>query len=543
MQNLVDSEAGKARHVRGISVAADVSPESSGSESPAALVVSLVLSDPDVVAAVCEHAEGPSRTDFLLTALKVGVLSLRAARGTLDGDTLRREGDRLMDELGTRLNTWRGQFEERVSGSLSHYFDPHQGTFMERVHRLTKADGDLANVMRQQVQDARSNLSTVFEQFIGENSQLLRMLDPSADNQLVATLQRTLDGAVEAQNRAILGQFSLDNKDGALVRFLNELTAKHGDINNALAKNLQAVVAEFSLDDENSALSRLVTRVESAQENLAAELSLDNADSALQRLQKMLGDHYATIITKQTELAARLEGAIATMAARREAAFKGTQHGLDFEEALRNHLREITQAAGDILEDTGMTTGLKPNCKVGDHVVTLGPEKLAAGARIVIEAKENASYDLTRTLEEAHTARTNRQADTCVFVHSVKTAPPGIPDFQRYGRDIVVRWNADDDALDVWLQAALMVATALAVKAASHDRQDAASFEKIDRAIERIRKALEGFDEINTSANTTRSAAEKILNRARLMQESLSSQIQAIVDEISKVKEETSTSV
>ena len=214
---------------------------------------------------------------------------------------------------------------------------------------------------------------------------------------------------------------------------------------------------------------------------------------------------------------------------------------MDFEDALRDHLREVTQAAGDILEDTGTTTGLKPNCKVGDHVVIVGPEKLAAGARIVIEAKENASYDLAKTLEEAHTARINRQADTCVFVHSVKSAPPGIPNFQRYGRDIVVRWNADDDALDVWLQAALMVATALAVKAASHDKQDAASFEKIDRAIERIRKALEGFDEINTSANTTRSAAEKILNRARLMQESLSSQIQAIVDEISKVKEEAST--
>ena len=325
-QNLIDSEAGKARHARGISVAAGLGQESTGAESAASLVVSLVLSDPDVVAAVCEHAEGPSRTHFLLTALKVGVLSLRAARGTLDSDTLRREGDRLMEELGMRLNTWRGQFEERVSGSLSHYFDPQQGTFMERVHRLTKADGDLANVMRQQVQDARSSLSGVFEQFIGENSQLLRMLDPSAENELVATLQKTLDGAVETQNKAILGQFSLDNKDGALVRFLNELTAKHGDINNALAKNMQAVVAEFSLDDENSALSRLVARVESAQASLTAELSLDNDDSALQRLQKMLAGHYETIITRQTELATRLDAAIAAMAARREAAFKGTQH-------------------------------------------------------------------------------------------------------------------------------------------------------------------------------------------------------------------------
>ena len=56
----------------------------------------------------------------------------------------------------------------------------------------------------------------MFEQFIGENSQLIKVLDPSGDNQLVGTLQRTLDGVVQAQNRAILNQFSLDNKDGAL---------------------------------------------------------------------------------------------------------------------------------------------------------------------------------------------------------------------------------------------------------------------------------------------------------------------------------------
>jgi hypothetical protein len=160
-------------------------------------------------------------------------------------------------------------------------------------------------------------------------------------------------------------------------------------------------------------------------------------------------------------------------------------------------------------------------------VITVGPEKVAAGARIVIEAKKNASYDLARSLDEAEVARNNRQAEVCVFVHSTRTAPPSIPTFQRYGRDLVVRWNAEDDANDVWLEAALIVATALAVKAASHDKQDAASFEKIDKAIERIRKALEGFDEVNTSANTIKTSAQKILDRARIMQEGLSTRCRA----------------
>lgn len=501
-------------------------------------IVSFVVSDPEVLLALAEYPDGPARTNFLVTALKVGVLSLKAARGTLDSDTLRREGTRLMEELGSRLNTWRSKFEERVTGSLSHYFDPQQGTFMERVHRLTRADGDLATVVRQQVQEAQSNLSRVFEQFIGENSQLFRMLDPTGDNQLVASLQRTLGSVVETQNKTILGQFSLDNKEGALVRFLNELTAKYGDLNQALSRDMQSIVAEFSLDSQDSALSRLVSRVESAQRSLTAELSLDNEDSALQRLQRMLREHYQSLQRQQTDLSVKLEAAIQSMNARREESAKSTRHGLEFESTLGEHLRGLVQSGGDILEETASSTGLKPNCKVGDYVLTIGPEKLAAGARIVIEAKENSSYDLSRTLDEAHTARINRQADVCVFVHSVKTAPAGIPLFQRYGRDIVVRWDPDDDALDVWLQAALMVATALSAKAASHDEREAASFEKIDKAIERIRKCLEGFEEINTSARTAKNAAEKILNRASLMQDGLSSQVQSIVDEVDKVKED-----
>ena len=511
------------------------SPTKPGNVEPA--IVTFAVSDPEVLLALSEYPDGPARTNFLVTSLKVGVLALKAARGTLDSDTLRREGDRVMEELGARLNTWRSKFEERVTGSLEHYFDPQQGMFTERVHRLTRPDGELATVVRQQVSDAQTTLSKVFEQFVGENSQLLRMLDPGSDNQLVATLRRSLDTVVQLQNEAILGQFSLDNKSGALVRFLGELTARHGDLNNALSRDMQAVVAEFSLDKEDSALSRLISRVETAQKGLTAELSLDNQDSALQRLHRMLQDNQGTMLRHQLELTSRLDMAIQTMNARREESAKSTRHGLEFEATLGDHLRKLVQSSGDIVQDTGATTGLKPGCKVGDHVITIGPDKLAAGARIVVEAKESASCDLSRTLEEADTARVNRQADVCIFVHSTKTAPPSIPSFQRYGRDLVVRWDADDDANDVWLEAALMVAAALSVKAASHDKQDAASFQKIDKAIERVRKSIEGFEEINTSANTVRSATEKILYRARLMQEGLSSQVQAIIDEVTKLKD------
>lgn len=90
-------------------------------------IVTFAVSDPEVLLALSEYPDGSAKTNFMVTALKVGVLALKAAKGTLDSDTLRREGDRVMEELGTRLNSWRAKLEERVAGSLSHSLIRSQG--------------------------------------------------------------------------------------------------------------------------------------------------------------------------------------------------------------------------------------------------------------------------------------------------------------------------------------------------------------------------------------------------------------------------------
>src|SRR6185369_2528801 len=382
-----------------------------------------------------------------------------------------------------------------------------------------------------------------FEQFIGENSQLLRVLDPSGENQLVGTLQRTLDGVVQSQNTTILSQFSLDNKDGALTRFLCELVEKHGDLHAALQGNLKDVVGEFSLDRPDSALSRLVQRVETAQKSLTDELSLNNSGSALSRLQSMLQENHKQQLELANKLAEDLNVAIGQLQARRQEADRSTRHGLEFEASVCEQVRVICAAAGDVVQNVGATTGLIPNKKVGDAVITVGPEKAAAGAKIVIEAKENGSYDVAASLAEADLARRNRGAGVCIFVHSAKTAQDCIPAFQRYGHDIVIRWNAEDAASDVWLKAAVMVAAAMSVLAATHDTQDAASFNKVDDAIARIRKQIDGFEVIRTSANTSSNAAGKILERAKIMEETLLTQLSALCDELAKLKVRHDTSV
>jgi hypothetical protein len=510
-----------------------------GALSPGAhepMYVHLAISDPEVILAAGEYPEGRPRTDFIQTALKIGVLSLRAARGVVDGDAIRREGDSLLAQLNERLEGWRQNMERNLTGSLSHYFDPRQGMFAERVERLVRDDGDLASVMKSQVQSAEQALAAVFQQFIGENSQLFRMLDPSGENKLLTTMQTTIDGVIQAQNASILDQFSLDQPDSALSRLVRELTAKHGDLNEALSKRMGDVVAEFSLDKEDSALSRLVARVDMAQKSLTSEFSLDNQDSAISRLRTEMATHHQKQMDVTSQFMERVNVLLASVQVRKDEAARGTRHGHEFEASVGDVVRRVVAEAGDVVQDCGLTTGLISHSKVGDFLVTVGPENVAAGARIVVEAKESASCDLARTLAEADVARRNRQAAICVFVHSEKTAPAGIPAFARYGHDIVVRWNVDDEASDLWIKAAVMVAKAMSVRAARHDQGEAASFQIVDKAIEAIRKQVDGFEEIATCATTSVNAAKKIMTRTDIMKQEISVRLGALCEQIEKLK-------
>ena len=120
---------------------------------------------------------------------------------------------------------------------------------------------------------------------------------------------------------------------------------------------------------------------------------------------------------------------------------------------MNQYIEGASQSVGDIPERTGARPGRIHNCKKGDCVVTLGPDSDAAGARIVCEMKEHASYDLAKSLREIQEARENREAAVGLFVHSTRTAPDGLRPLTRYGNDVVVAWDAEDSTSDVFLTA------------------------------------------------------------------------------------------
>jgi hypothetical protein len=184
------------------------------------------------------------------------------------------------------------------------------------------------------------------------------------------------------------------------------------------------------------------------------------------------------------------------------------------------------------------TTGSIPRSKTGDFVITLSPDCAAPGARIVVEAKEDASYRLASTLDEADVARSNRGAGLCVFVHSRRTAPAGIEPLARHGQNLVVVWDADDETTDIVLAAAITCAKALSVRTGRRSSAEAASMQKIDAAIAAITKQVEGFDEIRTYATTVANASEKIDRRARNMADQIARQTETLVEQVGALKSE-----
>src|SRR5258707_1170439 len=77
------------------------------------LYLHLSVVDPETVAVLGEAKEGRDRQELALTALKVGVLALKAARGTVDGVTVREEGGRLLIHDGGASRTSPGATRKR----------------------------------------------------------------------------------------------------------------------------------------------------------------------------------------------------------------------------------------------------------------------------------------------------------------------------------------------------------------------------------------------------------------------------------------------
>ena len=510
----------------------------SGSPSlPYSLQLDLIVQDEDTISELVKYAEGSERDQFALKALRIGVLALRQARGEIDAERVRRESDRLMDGLKQSLEQHAGRINESVAQVLKEYFDPQSGRFQERVERLVRQDGELESVLKRNIGTNDSELAKTLAAHFGETSPLMKVLSPDQSQGLLANLQKLVEQQLTAQREQVLKQFSLDNKQSALSRFIGELTERQGELTEELHEKIDEVVKEFSLDDDTSALSRLVRNVDQAQRTITREFSLDEEASALSRLRREL----TGLLEKQDEKARKFQeevlSTLKSMSARKEESERSTRHGLVFEQAVCEMVQRAAQGAGDIATSTGNSVGLIRNCKVGDCVWELGPDNAAPGAKIVVEAKENATYDMQKARQEIEQARKNRGAQVGLFVFSQKTAPDGLDPIQRIGSDVFVVWDSEDVDSDLYLRVALTLAKALCVRSGRHSTKAKADFKAIDSAILEVEKRTGKLEQISTWAETIHRNADKIIGEARKMRLAIERQIDILTEKMDELKQ------
>lgn len=501
-------------------------------ERNSSIHLELDVTDPESVREISGKKAGRERTEYALSALTIGLLSLRHARGQVDADAVRREGERILGEMGTSLESYRAKITDGLASVLKDYFDPNSGSFQQRVERLIQKDGDLEQVLRRQVGAEGSELAAALAAHVGENSPLMSVLNPTQTDGIVNSIRRTAEEALKTEAEKILSEFSLNNKNGAMARMIVELTENNGKLAGDLSSRIHEAVSEFSLDKDDSALSRLMRNVDKAQKTITSEFSLDNSNSSLARFRKeLLG-----VFEKQNEANSRFQSDVAAaleaMKARREESLRSTCHGYDFETAVVEFVALDASRAGDLATATGCSTGLIKNCKVGDAVVELGPECAAAGVRYVVEAKEAANYDLQKARGELETARKNRGAAVGVFVFSKETAPANLESINRFGEDIFVVWDANDLASDVILKSALSLAKALCVRESCKRRAEAAEFEAIDLSILAIEKEAKRLDEMRRWTETIKANSGKVLDAVRKMADGLQSHVTKLRDAV-----------
>ncbi|HEY2234858.1 MAG TPA: hypothetical protein VGK01_15410 [Candidatus Angelobacter sp.] len=521
-------------------------------EPTRSLSLDLVMSDSDSIAELLIRPEGRQRNDYALAALRIGLLSLKHARGQVDADLVKHEGDKLLKELGGALESHRKQVNDSISATLKEYFDSKSQRFQERVDRLIQKDGELEQLLRRQIGGEDSELTKTLAMHVGGDSSLMKILDPAESEGLVQALSATVKEIVENESKSILTEFSLDNRKSALSRLVVEISGDNGRLKSDLAGQVEKLVKEFSADKEDSALNRLMKKVDQSQEKISKEFSMDDEDSALfqmtgllqhatdainthltldtpgsalarlrRELVDILAGHEKRTNSFQTEVTALLEA----MKARRQESLRSTTHGRDFEDVTVEFIYREAEKSNDVPCATGTTTGNLKGRKVGDAVVELGSECAAGGEKYVLEAKEDATYDISKARPEIETARQNRGAIAGLFVFSRKTAPAGQEPLIRHGNDVFVIWDAEDTRSDVNLKAGMSLAKALCVRQHVARRAEAADFQSLDAAILAVETEVNRLVEIKKLGQIIRGHSGKILEEAQKMEEALEQQI------------------
>jgi hypothetical protein len=358
-----------------------------------------------------------------------------------------------------------------------------------------------------------SVLAETLAKQVGEQSVLFKKLSPTDSEGLIKALEAQIDQALERNHRDLQRALDPLAEDGAVARFLKQLSLDLASANQGHASQLATALAALDANDETSLIARLARETAGARESLLRALNPHDPASPI----AVIGTSIRTALEKQAlgmdafqkdqrarqdQLEKELREALARIETRRSDNACSPRGGLDFEKSVAAVVSDAVRGAPILVEETGSSVGARRGCKVGDLVLRYSAEHAFAGAALAIESKRDASYTVPKALEELDVARANRGASSGLFVMAASHAPAAFPRIARHGQNVLVRWDENDPSTDPYLEAGLMLGLFLVSR--NHAVTDAGDLAALRDVEERIETELARLEKMEKSSDGIR---------------------------------------
>jgi len=484
----------------------------------ATLEASICDSRSDVVASLSPLDEAQRRC-FVTDAWTVGVRAIMNAHRNAEESRLADVGKTILADLDKELDTHVVRQRDLFVEMLKRYFDPNDGQVAQRIDGFVKDGGQLTRAMEKYLAPEHGALARTLAEQLGENSPLLKRLSPTDHEGIVHVLEARICEALEQNQLSLAKALDPLTEDGHVARFFRALRTDLEKADNDPTKQLTAVTKALDANDEASLLSRLMRETQSAHLAFSHAMNPDEPGSPLAVLKSSLASLLESQGKSQAEALAALEErrqkldqyireSVARLEERRRGDARCARGGNTFQDNGLNFVQRAVLGAPIVVDNLGGIVGARPGSKVGDQLLRFNDESVFAGAALVVEMKHDASYTVTRALAELEVARSNRTAQVGLFVMAKSHAPAGFPPMARYGQDILITWDDEDDSTDPYLHAGIILGLALA----SRQRRpiDEGDIKALADVEHRIQTELKRHDSMKKLAERIRKDAEEL---------------------------------
>lgn len=490
---------------------------------PTTVEASITDSRPEIVTTLLPLTDA-QRRGFVTDAWTIGLRAIMNAHRNAEEARLADVGKTILNDVDRELQGYVTRQRDLLVEILKRYFDPNDGQVAIRIEGFLKDGGDLTRAMEKYLAPEHGALARTLARELGENSPLLKRLSPTDNEGIVHVIETRISLALEQNQSSMAKALDPLHEDGAVARFLATLRHDLEQADSDRTKQLAAVVKALDANDEASLLSRLMRETQGARLAFVKAMNPDEPGSPLAVLKSSLETLLEKHAKSQAEVMAGLEErqqkldlyireSVARLDERRRGEARSARGGATFQDAVLRFMQRTVQGAPLVVDNVGDVVGALSGRKVGDHVLRFNGESLFAGSALVVEAKHDASYTVTKALAELEVARSNRSAQVGLFVMARSHAPVGFPEMARYGCDILVTWDADDDSTGPYLHAAVILGLALASR--QHRPADEGNVEALADIEHRINQELRRHETMHKLAESIRKDAEKLSEELR----------------------------